>query len=125
MFRSDRLGKWLGLFFIDPTIRLHITFIASNNNDNVLIISMVLQFSDPFLNLLKGLAGDNLVDNDSPDSIPIVDRGDCIVQFLPGGVPDGKLHHFIIMIGQFEIFLQVTCIYRWWLIIIELVTGVF
>ena len=90
MFYSFLFGKGFGLTLRDTAMGLHIWLIAGNDYDEIFIIGMLPELADPFLDLLKGLGGNDFIDDDGPNSIPIVDRRNCIVLFLAGGVPDGK-----------------------------------
>ena len=40
---------------------------------------MIFEFSDPFLDFLKGLTGDDFIDNDCPDGISVIDGSNCII----------------------------------------------
>lgn len=104
---------------------LHVTFVSCDHDDDIFVISVVLELGDPLFNFVEGLAGDDLVDNDSSYSISVVDRGDCVVELLASGIPNGEFDVFIIVVGEFEVLLEIAGIDGGGLVIVELIPGVF
>lgn len=66
----------------------HISFIASKNNNNIFMVGIFPKFMNPLLGPIERLDGNNLIDYNSADCIPVVDGCHSIVLLLAGGVPD-------------------------------------
>ena len=69
---------------------LEIGFIAHQEFDNILV-SVLVDLSQPVLNVLEGLSVGDIVDEDDSVSTFVVRGSDGLEAFLSGGVPNLKL----------------------------------
>ena len=91
-------GKKLGFLIVDSTLAFHVGLIPGNDNYDFFVIGMISEFSHPLLNLFKRLSRDDFIDDDGPESIPVVDRSNRIILLLASSVPNSQLHFFVMML---------------------------
>lgn len=84
-----------GILLLDFASVFEINLIA-HEQDYDIVVGILLQLSQPILNILKTLLRCHIIYQQSSNGSPIVSIRNCFVPFLTGSVPNLRLNSFAI-----------------------------
>ncbi len=92
------LSELFGFFSFDGSQVMEIRLVSHQHNSNVLV-SIVFELVEPFLNALKRLLLCDVVDEQGTNSSSIISTCDSSVPLLPCSVPDLSFDDFAITLN--------------------------